>query len=231
MSGHGDDWPDALRELILEVLRDCRARRFALDPARLAMAAAALAPRARRGVTADGACDAVRLAAAQRELERVHAAELAFLLREATSFVLAQRARSSDPAPELDTWRSSAREALEACAADSLAVDARVFELLEVCLLRPPSRWPSAVDLARSALQHEPCDIGRLRLAQAWMAEDEPWSASGVLALSVFRRPASRLEPRLLAGLVRAQSACGERSRARRIASLARARRHAGVHA
>jgi hypothetical protein len=231
MSGHGQVRADPLRDLVLEVLCDRRARRFALDPMQLARAAAALAPPAQRAGIADGACDAGRIAAAQRELERVHASELALLLREAASLVLARRARSHDPAPELDTWRSCAREALEACAADALAVDARVVELLEVCLLRHPSRWPSAVDLARSALHLEPCDIGRLRLAQAWMAEDEPWSASGVLALSVYRRPASRLEPRLLAGLVRAQSACGERSRARRIASLARARRHEGIHA
>ncbi|HVS11671.1 MAG TPA: hypothetical protein VMS76_17520 [Planctomycetota bacterium] len=228
MSGLGDAWPDALRELILEVLRDRRARRFALDPAQLARAAAALVP---RGAIVAGACDAARLAAAQRELERVHAAELAFLLREAASLLLLQRARSRDPASELDTWRACTREALEACAADALALDARAVELLEACLTHPPPSWPSAVDLARLALRLEPCDAGRLRLAQAWMAEGEPWGASGVLALGLSRGPASRLEPRLLAGLARAQSACGERFRARNIASLARARRREGVPA
>jgi hypothetical protein len=228
MSARYERWPDPLRDVVLEVLRDHRARRFALDPLQLARAASALAP---RGAIVTGACDAARLAAAQRELERVHAAELAFLLREAASLVLSQRARSRDPAPELDTWRDCAREALAACAADALALDARVVELLEACLTHPPPRWPSAVDLARLALQLDPCDAGRLRLAQAWMAEDEPWGASGVLALGLSRRPASRLEPRLLAGLVRAQSACGERFRARKIASLARARRREGVPA
>jgi len=225
MSGQDARAPERLRDLVREVLRDRRARRFAFDPERLAMAGIALAPPAARGAFLDGARDAVRIAAAQRELERVHVIELAFLLREAARFVLAQRARSPDPPPELDTWRTCAREALAACAADALAVDARVVEVLQACVRLPSLRWPGAVELARLALHLEPCDIGRLRLAQAWMAEGAPWAASGVLALSLHRRPASRLEPRLLAGLVRAQSACGERTRARRIASLARARR------
>jgi len=124
---------------------------------------------------------AARQAAAERELERVHFCELAFLLREASRL---RRSRSN--AVDARACSEGLAEALECARADELTLPARWAAVAELCTGSNRSAWPSAVQLARTALEIEPCEEGRTELARALLAAGEARVASAAMAAALL---------------------------------------------
>jgi hypothetical protein len=104
----------------------------------------------------------LRLALA--ELERVHRAELAQLLREAAAAGLGARGRS------LEALREDLREALRCAEADGLALPSRVLATLRRWLDRGSVR---SSELVRASLQLERTSEGRRLLARALLGGEE----------------------------------------------------------
>jgi len=220
-----------LAEIVREILRESRALAFAIPPARLAGEAfvCALSFAASPGTAREH--DAQRRAA-ERELLAVHSAELAWLLREAVRLRLAAladaggaialelRALDPDPLP-FEVWQRSLREQLACSAADRVRLARSLFEILRSTHASAPRDWPPALELARASLALQPCEAGRVRLAQALLVASDAPAASVLLANLLAARPAPRCTPSVLATLALAEEACGASRRSQELRRLA----------
>ncbi len=100
----------------------------------------------------------VCLAAAERELARVHVIEVGRLLREAAWL---RREVDAEASVELHDWRRRARQELAGWRVDGFEGPAT----LRFCAARPIARWAGARAIAGEALALDPCDAGRRCLA------------------------------------------------------------------
>lgn len=157
-----------------------------------------------------------RAAAAERELARVHLCELAYLMREAS------RVRRGQAAVEaVRACREGFAEALECARRDSLALPARWRALARLCASSGVEAWPRSVHIARTALEVEPCEEGRVELGRALLAEGEPRAAAAAMAAALLGcRSVGRAAP-LLDELARLEDRLGRRERAGLLRSFA----------
>ncbi len=191
-----------LGRLLREVLAHPGARRFRLHPARLISLRLGGSPPAEE-----------RLAAAERELARVHLLELAWLLREAARLRCGQE-DGPDRDLRLEACRSGLGEALACAHADGLWLPRRAADLAREVFGAGVREWPPASRLARAALALDPCAVGRALLVRALQGEGDGSGASAVLAstlLSCRSRPSAVALLTELAGL---QAGFGEAGRA-----------------
>lgn len=133
---------------------------------------------------------------ARRELERVHARELGYLLREAARLGAAREPRARawlwlvGRPGTLGAWRRSFGEALELLARERCQISPCLEGLLLRCAAaaRPPSSrpdrvpgatqraaqgWPSTLELVEAALELSPDEAGRLAHAGTLLAQGE----------------------------------------------------------
>jgi len=188
------------------ILREARGDRLDVDPARVGEL------REVRFREPDALLSAAGIA--QRELDRVHACELAFLMREG-----ARRCESWD-AVAAAAWRELVREALAAARADDLRLAAA---------LPPGVRGLGpldAVELARASVVLADHPLGRLELGLALHRRGDARLASQVLAAAlrgIAGIPGvlgARPWPELLQSLARAQEDSGRPGRARLLRRL-----------
>lgn len=144
--------------------------------------------------TSDASCTLER---AERELARVHAVELAFLLRDAAmrrfdlgEFASGHRLLERSPMP-IDAWRSAFDEELAMLDADGLVLEADVAGVVELCRAADPVDWPISSDLAAAALRVQEHELGRVRLAQGLLADQRP-AVAAVVARTILAREPSR---------------------------------------
>jgi hypothetical protein len=188
-----------LHELLGEIRDSSLAHSLALHPARVAtLRLPARAPRSDR------------LAAAERELARVHLAELAFLLREAS------RLRREGGRPQqVRACCEGLAEALDCARRDGAQLGGRWVALARACVDRPCSAWPRASSLAAASLEMEPCEAGRAALARALLDQGDSLGASRALAAAVLTCPSARRGAGLLEELARVVEGRGCSGRAR----------------
>jgi hypothetical protein len=187
-----------LVRVLREVLRDAGGR-----SSRLRWLASDCAPAPRSS-------EAARAVAAGRELTRVHLCELAYLLREASRLRRAHEAT----AVAVRACREGFAEALECARLDGLALPARWSALASLCASSGVAAWPRSVLLARTALEVEPCEEGRVELGRALLAAGEPRAAAAAMAAALLAcRSVGRAAP-LLDELARLEDRHGRRERA-----------------
>jgi hypothetical protein len=124
------------------------------------------------------------LAQAERELERLHAVELARLLREAAAIRLSGGRVSVllEEAPlEPDVLSACLREELGLALLDGLAPRGVVLRIARACLRPDVQAWPSSLSLAIASLLLAPHAVGRLRLGQALLESGCSGDAERVL--------------------------------------------------
>lgn len=206
----------ALRNVLDEVISDAAAhgiRRPSIDPR-------ALVRRIDFDVLGGPAVDALELAA-ERELVRVHRAELAQLLRTAAGMRACGSARPS----ELAAWRECLREQLDCIALDGWQVASRVRRVLALCAGSDLALWPSAAEIARAALVLHDVEAGRVLLGDSLLAVDRAREAAAVFADALCRCVHRSNLARLLDGLLDAQVRLGHVDCARRLKARADALR------
>jgi hypothetical protein len=205
-----------LRRVLREVLEQVRGQRRR-DPLRTPALHPARAASVRLGAHA---ARGDRLAAAERELEGVHRAELAYLLREASRLRRAPRAVHRQQDAALRACRDGLAEALACARSDALRLDARWCGLVRACIDAAVPDWPQASTLARVSLEVEPCAEGRVELARALLvAEDasaaEAAEAGSALAAALLACPSARRGADLLDELAALEERLGRPRRAR----------------
>jgi hypothetical protein len=209
-----------------DVIRDAAAhgiRRPSIDPR-------ALVRRIDFDVLGGPDIDALELAA-ERELVRVHRAELAQLLRTAAGL----RACGSPRPSELAAWRGCLREQLDCIAIDGWRVADSVRRVLAKCAGIDLALWPSADDIARAALALHDVEAGRVLLGESLLGEsllagsplasDRVREAAAVFADALCRCVHRSNLARLLDGLLQAQVRLGHVDCARRLKARADALR------
>jgi hypothetical protein len=161
-----------------------------------------------------------RLAAAERELEAVHRAELAYLLREASRLRrTTPTARAAEDAATL-ACREGLAEALACARDDALRLEVRWRRLARACIEASVGAWPRASALARVSLEVEPCTEGRVELARALLVEDATSShaaaeAGRTLAAALLSCVSARRGADLLDELATLEQRLGRARRAR----------------
>lgn len=153
------------------------------------------------------------ISAAERELELVHRAELASLLRAAAGIRARQGelggllARSPGSVQPVESWRRSARSTLELARNDGLELPG--LALVATLASQAVSRWPSAVRLARLALELLDGERARVTLGFALLAGGEPDRAARVFAQLLRAVPRPRRRGEILEGLAAAHADLG----------------------
>ena len=161
-------------------------------------------------------------ALAELELERVERHEVALLLCAASALravpavggllaphpIHARAARELGAAAQSsDAWRRRARELLALAARDEVELpQAERWASLERL---PLPRWPTAVELARTALLVEDGELARATLAHAYLAQGEPQKAVRTFVLLLARAPRPRERAAILQGLAAAHVELG----------------------
>jgi hypothetical protein len=130
----------------------------------------------------------IRRDEAERELARVHVAEVARLLREAVMLRCAASRTST-------AWRARARAELAQWRVDGFESPA----VLRACVVRPVHRWDDARSLARAAFALVPCNAARLCLACAELDAGRAYRAIARIEALLARD----LEPELRRAAVR----------------------------
>jgi len=150
--------------------------------------------------------------AAERELERVHRAELAALLRQATALGAARRTTVVPfplRRPSARLWRRRVRSTLHAL--DLAGWKPEGFALLEELVESPVRRWPSVVRLARAARHAEDTELARVCLGYSLLAERDADQAGRLFATLLKHDTTLRHRWRILEGLALAHAALGRR--------------------
>jgi hypothetical protein len=152
---------------------------------------------------------------ARVELARVHARELAYLLREA-----ARLRHAADPCARhwrwvarepgtLAAWRRSFTETLALIARDRCITSFDLAELCERCRAPELADWPAAVELADAALALAPEECGRLERAVAALLSGDARRAATTAALELAAWPPPRADGEFLLVLACAAEAQG----------------------
>ncbi|MCK6446706.1 MAG: hypothetical protein L6Q99_09975 [Planctomycetes bacterium] len=175
-------------------------------------AAASITPRywlrvrRRRGDPERAACD---------ELERVHALELGYLLREAARLRAAvepggRRWRWLVGRPgTLGAWRRAFREALRLVADERCATSRDLDELCRRCLAADVADWPPSRTLFDASLALAPHELGRLACAGAALAAGDFDGARRIAARELDPRLPPREEGAFWAALACSEEASG----------------------
>jgi tetratricopeptide (TPR) repeat protein len=199
-----------LERLVRDVLAIARIR-----PARIGIERASRAFTLTPGRSSGGS---ELVAAAERELLRLHRVELAFHLRQAARAVLAGAAETRSLAQR----RAGLRDALAVAASDGMRASPALFALLERCL-RAGGDAPRASELARAALELHDVEAGRALSAEALLAAGELDEAQGAFARALARRPSAGVLHELVAGWTAAARLAGDVERVRDLERAARA--------
>jgi hypothetical protein len=128
-----------------------------------------------------------RLARAQRELLRLHAAEFARLLAQASELRLGPAQVDGDA---LDAWRAALSDQRAAAALDGVRPARCVESAIAGCASDDVDRWCSAAELARASLALRPTLRATLALARDLMRDGRAERAAVVLARAWSSRPA-----------------------------------------
>lgn len=153
--------------------------------------------------------------AACDELERVHARELGYLLREAARLRAAvepdgRRWRWLVGRPgTLGAWRRAFRDALRLVAEERCATSTDLDDLCRRCLADDVADWPSSRTLLDAALALAPHELGRLASAGAALAAGDFESARRIAARELDPRLPPREEGAFWAVLACAEEASG----------------------
>lgn len=165
-------------------------------------------------LTASRCARPIRTGEAERELARVHLAEVARLLREAALLRCDASSQRLDAEsvqcearwqqcgaslPRLRAWRRRARTEIAQWRVDGFESPA----LLRSCASSAIERWPSARQIAVAALALEPSDSARLCVARADVAEGRAADAVRMIEALLARdldRSVRRAAVRALAG-------------------------------
>ncbi|MCC6406330.1 MAG: hypothetical protein IT453_04120 [Planctomycetes bacterium] len=145
------------------------------------------------------------------ELERVHARELAYLLREAARLrsTLEPRGRSwrwlAGKAGTLTAWRRALHEELALLALDRCRPSCDLARMLELCGGEDVADWPSALELADASLALAPDEAGRLERVVALLARGDFRAAARQAAEELDPWLAPRREGEFLAALAAAR--------------------------
>jgi hypothetical protein len=151
---------------------------------------------------------------AERELARVHRQEVARLLRAAAELRLGRGDRDPRLVAEAGhevvlpwRWRKDAAFAVLGTLADG--VEPIVVADLFPWLLRAPSEWPSALELASASLLGEDCQEGRLLLSRVHQVEGNLRDAAVVLSRALRRGVSSDNRWRVFSNLAALHEDCG----------------------
>ncbi len=151
------------------------------------------------------------LVEADAELGRVHAREIASLLRQATALRVACSMQSAYPLPlrpqSLRLWRSRARKALELLALDGWRSPGSRW--LHTLVRRKPERWPKAHELAEAARTVEDSEFARVCLGWALLADGECARAERVFVDLLRKLEVLRHRWRVFEGRAHAHAAIG----------------------
>ncbi len=151
--------------------------------------------------------------AALRELERVHRAEFASLLRAAARIRSARRelggllARQRETSTSVRSWRGAARLALDLAVQDGL--DLRGRRLLSRLASRPVRRWPAAPWIARAAARVADGEKARVALGFSLLSAGEAAGAARVFTQCLRALPRPRARGTILEGLGAAHADLG----------------------
>ncbi|MBI5433293.1 MAG: hypothetical protein HZA52_10730 [Planctomycetes bacterium] len=145
------------------------------------------------------------------ELERVHAREVAYLLREAARLrsTLDPRGRSwrwlAGKAGSLAAWRRALHAELELLALDRCRPSCDLARMLELCRGEDVADWPSALELADASLALASDEAGRLERVVALLAGGDFRAAARQAAGELDPWLAPRREGEFLAALAAAR--------------------------
>jgi hypothetical protein len=123
-----------------------------------------------------------------------------------------RRSRSNEDGAR--ACREGLAEALECARADELCLPARWRALADLCAGSSLESWPPAVQLARTALEIEPCEEGRSELARALLAAGEARAASAAMAAALLGCASAARASTLLVELACVEECLGRRERA-----------------
>lgn len=158
-------------------------------------------------------------AAALRELELVHRQDQARLLRQACALACATSALgrlyvagfedapiAASPEAARGSWVRACSEEIASAREDGFSVHPMLPRLLEL----PLEDWPRASRLVQASLELHPSHGGRLDLARARTAADDPFGAIRILLDLLEERPLESIRCAALEAIALALESAGE---------------------